>query len=72
VRRLAYNGDVAAGQLAVFRGASEVLPSRFRKGVTLDLITREIESEEDLPEERIVDRAGVSPDAAIAGQEMVE
>ena len=29
-------------------------------------------SEEDLPEERIVDRAGVPPDAAIAGQEMVE
>ena len=24
VHRLAYNGDVAAGQLAVFQGASEV------------------------------------------------
>jgi ribosomal subunit interface protein len=38
----------------------------------LDLITREIESEDDLPEELIADRAGVPPDAAIAGQELVE
>jgi hypothetical protein len=28
VYRLAYNGDVAAGQLAVFQGASEVPVSR--------------------------------------------
>jgi ribosome-associated translation inhibitor RaiA/DNA-directed RNA polymerase specialized sigma24 family protein len=38
----------------------------------LDLITREIEPEEDLPEERIPDPAVVQPDAAIAGQELVE
>jgi DNA-directed RNA polymerase specialized sigma24 family protein len=38
----------------------------------LDLITREIESEDDPPEELIADRASVPPDAAIAGQELVE
>ena len=38
----------------------------------LDLITREIEPEEDLPEERIADPALVPPDAAIAGKELVE
>jgi DNA-directed RNA polymerase specialized sigma24 family protein/ribosome-associated translation inhibitor RaiA len=38
----------------------------------LDLITQEIEPEEDLPEERIADPAVVPPYAAIAGQELVE
>jgi ribosomal subunit interface protein len=38
----------------------------------LDLITQEIEPEENLPEERIVDPAVVPPYAAIAGKELVE
>ena len=38
----------------------------------LDLITQEIEPEEDLPEERIADPTVVPPYAAIAGQELVE
>ena len=38
----------------------------------LDLITREIESGEDLPEERLPDPTLPPPDAAVAGSELVE
>jgi ribosomal subunit interface protein len=38
----------------------------------LDLITRELEPEEDLPEERITDPSIVCPDSMISGQEVVK
>jgi ribosomal subunit interface protein len=38
----------------------------------LDLITRELEPEEDLPEERIADPSIVRPDSMISGQEIVK
>jgi len=38
----------------------------------LDLITRELEPEEDLPEERIADPSIVRPDSMISGQEVVK
>jgi DNA-directed RNA polymerase specialized sigma24 family protein/ribosome-associated translation inhibitor RaiA len=38
----------------------------------LDLITRELEPEEDLPEERIADPSIVPPDSMISGQEVLK